>query len=185
MNNNERQAKYRKNHQDKIKLHWKLYYQIHKEQIKLYRKLHKNEIQNYRDTHKEERKEYDKNYRQTHKKQRYIYLQNKMKSDINYRLSSKLRIRLIKALKNNWKSGHTLKLLGCSIEELKQHLEEQFVEGMTWKNYGKWHIDHIRPCASFDLSKPEEQAKCFNYTNLQPLWAKDNISKSDKYYEKI
>ena len=54
---------------------------------------------------------------------------------------------------------------------------------MNWLNYGRhgWHVDHIRPCASFDLSKPSEQKKCFNYKNLQPLWEEDNLAKSDKY----
>ena len=75
-------------------------------------------------------------------------------------------------------SESTKKLLGCSIEFLKQHLESQFTDGMNWANYGKWHIDHILPCASFDKSKPEEQSKCFNYSNLQPLWALDNMCKS-------
>ena len=81
------------------------------------------------------------------------------------------------------KSAATLELLGCSVEELKKHLENQFIKGMTWNNYGLhgWHIDHIKPCASFDLTKEEEQRKCFHYTNLQPLWAKDNLSKSNKY----
>lgn len=59
-------------------------------------------------------------------------------------------------------------------------LEQQFTEGMTWENYGEWHVDHIRPCVSFDLSIPEQQQECFHYTNLQPLWAKDNLQKSDK-----
>jgi hypothetical protein len=59
-------------------------------------------------------------------------------------------------------------------------LEKQFTKGMNWKNYGKWHIDHIKPCASFDLSLEHEQKLCFHFTNLQPLWAKDNIRKSDK-----
>jgi hypothetical protein len=91
-----------------------------------------------------------------------------------------LRIRLKDALKNNIKSKYTLELIGCSIIFLKQHLEKQFKIGMTWSNYGKWHIDHIRPCASFDLSKAEEQHKCFHYTNLQPLWALDNLRKGTK-----
>jgi len=74
-----------------------------------------------------------------------------------------------------------MKLVGCSIDFLKQHLENKFKPGMSWKNYGKWHIDHIRPCASFDLRKPAEQKKCFHYSNLQPLWAKENLVKG-KFY---
>ena len=74
-----------------------------------------------------------------------------------------------------------MKLVGCNSKELKEHLESQFIEGMNWNNYGEWHVDHIKPCAAFDLSDPIQQKECFNYTNLQPLWAKDNIRKSDKY----
>ena len=73
-----------------------------------------------------------------------------------------------------------MKLCGCSLEKLKQHLESQFTEGMTWDNKGDWHVDHIKPCASFDLTNPEEQKKCFHYTNLQPLWALDNMKKGAK-----
>lgn len=84
------------------------------------------------------------------------------------------------ALNGKTKSNNTIRLLGCSLDELRDHLERQFSEGMTWDNYGDWHIDHRLPCASFDLSNPDEQKVCFNYTNLQPLWAKDNLSKSDR-----
>ena len=72
-----------------------------------------------------------------------------------------------------------MKLIGCSIESLKNYLEKQFKKDMTWHNHGLygWHIDHIRPCISFDLIKKSEQKKCFHYTNLQPLWAKENLSK--------
>ncbi len=72
-------------------------------------------------------------------------------------------------------------MLGCSFPEFKSWMQSQFLEGMTWDNYGKWHIDHIKPCALFDLSKQSEQELCFNYRNLQPLWAADNYRKSDKY----
>lgn len=72
-------------------------------------------------------------------------------------------------------------MLGCTIQEFKIYLENKFKEGMSWKNRSDWHIDHIKPCASFDLSKEEEQKKCFHYTNLQPLWARENILKKDKY----
>jgi hypothetical protein len=73
--------------------------------------------------------------------------------------------------------------MGCSIAYAYAYLEAQFAEGMSWENYGEWHIDHIRPCASFDLEDPVQQRECFHYTNLQPLWAKDNLSKSDKWEE--
>ena len=68
------------------------------------------------------------------------------------------------------------------MEELWVHLERQFTQGMTKENHGKygWHVDHIKPCSSFDLSDIEQQKLCFHYTNLQPLWAKDNIKKSNK-----
>jgi len=74
-------------------------------------------------------------------------------------------------------------LLGCSISFLKIFLEAKFKEGMTWENHGEWHIDHIKPCASFNLLNDDEQKKCFNYTNLQPLWALENLSKGFKYVD--
>ena len=74
-----------------------------------------------------------------------------------------------------------MELTGCSKNDLLKHLESKFTEGMTFENYGEWHIDHIRPCASFNLEDPEEQKKCFHWTNLQPLWALDNIRKGDKW----
>ena len=68
------------------------------------------------------------------------------------------------------------------MQTLKQHLESQFKDGMSWNNHGVkgWHIDHIKPCASFDLTDPEEQKKCFHFSNLQPLWWIDNLKKKDK-----
>jgi hypothetical protein len=109
------------------------------------------------------------------------YDKNKRKIDNNFKILCNLRIRICNTLKRNTKSVSTLNLLGCSIEFLKKHLQSKFQSGMSFSNYGKWHIDHIRPCKSFDLSKVSEQRKCFNYTNLQPLWARDNLSKGDKY----
>lgn len=79
------------------------------------------------------------------------------------------------------KKGKTMELTGCSKYELLEHLGSQFTESMTWENYGQWHIDHIRPCASFDLTDLEQQKICFHWTNLQPLWATDNIKKGSKY----
>ena len=69
-------------------------------------------------------------------------------------------------------------LVGCSVEEVRAHLEAQFSPGMTWDNYGDWHVDHIRPCASFENPADPE---CWHFSNLQPLWAEDNLRKSDKW----
>jgi len=93
------------------------------------------------------------------------------------RLASNLRCRIRQALVRNSKTDSTKELVGCSFSKLKEWLEFWMKPGMTWENYGDWHVDHKKPCASFDLSKPEEQKRCFHYTNLEPLWAKDNLSK--------
>jgi hypothetical protein len=91
------------------------------------------------------------------------------------------RNRIRNCIKKGWKSQSSLSLTGCnSWNELKQYLENKFQKGMTWDNYGEWHIDHIKPCSAFDLTDTSEQKKCFHYTNLQPLWAMDNLSKSDR-----
>lgn len=74
----------------------------------------------------------------------------------------------------------TRQLIGCTNDELRTHLEEQFTPGMYFYNYGDWEVDHITPIASFDFTKIQDQIKCFNYKNLQPLWKEDNMKKSDK-----
>ena len=104
----------------------------------------------------------------------------KRASDHNFRLKSCLRGKIRKVVKGEYKSASTMKLLGCTIDELWVHLESKFEPEMTRENHGKWHVDHIIPCASFDFSDPEQQKKCFHYTNLQPLWAVDNIRKGAK-----
>jgi hypothetical protein len=111
-----------------------------------------------------------------------IYEKHRKLTDPSFKLLKTLRSRLNSALnKRTIKGGSTMDLIGCEILFLKGYLEDKFTEGMSWENHGKWHIDHIRPCASFDLKEEGEQMKCFHYTNLQPLWAKDNLSKGSKY----
>jgi hypothetical protein len=113
-------------------------------------------------------------------KNRNDYFKNRRKIDINFKIKQYLRTRIWEALRKNYKPIRTLILLDCSLEQLREHLQKRFTKGMTWKNYGKWHIDHIIPCARFDLRKVSEQKKCFHYTNLQPLWAIDNLRKGSK-----
>ena len=122
---------------------------------------------------------YHKKYAKTH----LDYVNARNKTDINFRLAGNLRARLRKVITHGYKSAKTLELLGCTIYELKDHLEDKFTGDMSWENYGEWHIDHIKPCAKFDLTKEAEQRQCFRYSNLQPLWAYDNIVKSDNFYE--
>lgn len=105
------------------------------------------------------------------------------RNHFHVQLKEKLRARILSALKTQFtkKTSKLRELLGCDIQILKLHLESQFKPGMSWENHAVrgWHIDHIKPCASFDLTKVEEQKKCFHYTNLQPLWWLDNLTKSD------
>ena len=112
------------------------------------------------------------------------YERERRKHDPEYKLKYVLNRRLYKILKNKniKRDKRSMELLGCTSEELKNHLESQFKKGMSWRNYGKfgWHIDHIIPCASFDLSDSEQQKICFHYTNLQPLWAIENIKKGKR-----
>jgi len=100
--------------------------------------------------------------------------------DSYFRFYTSIRTRINRVIKNNIKCKKTKDLLGTDIKGLWKHLKSKFKPGMTKKNHGLWHIDHIIPCASFDLTDPKQQAKCFHYTNLQPLWAHENLSKGAK-----
>jgi hypothetical protein len=166
----------------KRKEHSKKYYLNNKEKVQARNK--KWYLKN-----KEKRKEkYIENSRANYYKDRkkkinkvIAYQKIKNKTDINWILRKRLRGRLQKALKGIIKSKKTMELLGVPhLDFLKTYLECKFKEGMTWENRHLWHIDHIIPCSSFDLTKPEEQAKCFHYTNLQPLWASENLSKGNR-----
>jgi len=165
---------YDENHREEIKKYSKEYDENHREEIKGYRENHKKETKEYRENHKEERKKYDKEYKK-----------NRRKIDINYKLACNLRSRLYYAIKGNWKVGSAVRDLGCIIPELKIYLEKQFKQGMTWDNWGTygWHIDHVKPLSSFNLSNREELLKAVHYTNLQPLWAEENIKKHNNYNE--
>lgn len=125
-------------------------------------------------------KEYYKANRQEIIKQNYEYKKERMKKDVSFMIAERLRSRLYKAIRYSHKTGSAIQDLGCSIEFLIQIIKEKFTHGMTWDNYGKWHIDHILPLSSFDLTNREQIKKACHYTNLQPLWAKDNLKKGAK-----
>lgn len=126
-----------------------------------------------------------------HKEERLAAIRRRanerMKTDPAFKLKEQCRKRVYDALRGRGrKSARTVELIGCDWDSLKAHLESQFQEGMSWDNYGKsgWEVDHRRPCASFDLTDPEQQRECFNYTNLQPLWSKQNSSKGSLFNNK-
>ena len=106
-----------------------------------------------------------------------VYDKERKKVDVGYKMLRNIRKRLWHALKKYKKSNSTLKLTGCTLEQLKKYIESKFEDGMSWDNYGTWHVDHIIPCAQFDFSDPEQQKICFHYTNLQPMWGEDNMRK--------
>lgn len=97
---------------------------------------------------------------------------------------TRIRQAMQKAIKRFGKgeivAGGKLRYLGCTAKKACAYIEQQFKDGMTWENYGTWQIDHVHPVASFDLSKESERRTAFHYTNLQPLWAKENMRKNDR-----
>lgn len=128
-----------------------------------------------------------KNRRYTEKPEVKARKTARYSTDVQFKVASVLRGRLRVALA--WvkaqKTGHTLDLLGCTIDDFIKHIEAQWESGMSWQNHGRyrvggpmtWHVDHIRPCASFDLTDPAQQRACFHWSNMQPLWADDNHRK--------
>lgn len=152
-----------------------------------YRTAHKDRVATYQAKRYQENKgkvsAYNAKYLQANKEKLRIkqstYYKIRSKTDPIFIVTRKLRGRLLQAVKRAGvrKCARTFELVGCTALELKAYLEAQFSPGMTWEDRSKWHIDHIIPCANFDLNDPEQQRACFHYTNLQPLWALDNLRK--------
>jgi hypothetical protein len=111
-------------------------------------------------------------------------MKRKGKNKTNSQISNTYRSIILNHVKNRyWYNEKYFKnLVGCSVSFFKKYIESKWESGMSWKNHSLrgWHLDHIKPCASFDLNKKNNVKKCFHYTNYQPLWAKDNLSKGKK-----
>jgi len=145
-----------------------------------------NNVESYykknRDKLLKKQEQYRSDPKNKEKRKKYIRTyQQKQRLNKSYKIKDNISRRIRSAI-NGKKNHKTIELLGCSIKQLKIHLEKQFKNGMSWDNYGLygWHIDHIKPCSTFDLTDVEQQKICFNYTNLQPLWAEENLSKGNK-----
>lgn len=156
-------------------------------QSREYKKNNKEKIKQYRQENKIKLNLKHKEWCKKNEDKRKAYMNNYFKErrnkDIQFRINLGLRSRFYQAVKKNHKTGSAIKNLGCSITELKSYLESKFLYGMSWDNYGLygWHIDHIKPLSAFDLSDRKQMLEACHYTNLQPLWAKDNLSKNDNY----
>ena len=116
------------------------------------------------------------------RQQQREYARQRKKSDPEFVIKSHLRARLADLVGAGIckRDKSAIELTGASISELRRHLENQFKRGMSWENYGEWHIDHIIPCSKFDLTDVRQQSICFNYLNLRPCWATENIRKGNR-----
>jgi len=187
----ESKKEYRKENKDKIRESYKKYQKENKDKIreydKEYRKENKDKIKEQKKKYYKENKdkvvervkEYYKENKDKIKERQNEYLKNRRLSDPLYKMKSNLRSRTYKAFKHKGysKKTKTQEMLGVDWEITKKHIERQFTKGMSWSNHGDWHIDHIIPLSSANTE--ERLKKLCHYTNLQPLWAVDNLIKSD------
>ena len=168
--------KYREKNKQKINDYLKVYREANGEKI---REAAKASYQKHRERRLKESQIYGQ--RPDIKQKHNARIKQRRLTDPNFKLCRVLRNQLYQHLKINKtkKSKSALQLVGCSISELKEYIERQWLPGMTWESYTVkgWHVDHIRPVNTFDLTDIEQQKKCFHYTNLRPLWATDNLSR--------
>ncbi len=182
-NYKEYQRKYRESHKEQAKIYKKEYAIKNKDKIRIKKRA-------YYESHIEEKKEYDRNHRPIYysknreKINKQINLRNisRRKDDIQFKLKCRLRGRLNDVIRGDRKSGSSIKDLGCTVSELKQYLESKFEKGMNWNNWSLrgWHIDHKIALTNFDLTDRKQLLKAVHYSNLQPMWWRDNIKKSNK-----
>jgi hypothetical protein len=168
---------YRLKNKEQIKEHDKEYYLKNREKRIKYQR-------EYRSIHQEANREHSRKYYFKNKerlsKNNTRNAKERRKTNPSLRILDSLRSRMLHALKGKNKSASTMELIGCTIEELRRHIESKFEPWMTWKNHGLWDIDHIKACANFDFTHPEQQRACFNWSNLQPLEHIANIKKGAK-----
>lgn len=166
----------------------KIYYESHKKkskiQCKAYREMHKGERKIYDEAYRRKNKKRRKAYDDTHRIRINICQSKRRKADPAFKLNCCISNAIRISLKGNKAGKHWELLVGYTLEKLKKHLEKQFINGMIWENYGKegWEIDHIIPISVFNFTKSEHSdfKKCWALKNLQPLWAKENVVKSNK-----
>jgi len=175
------------------------YYEINKEKIleqnkkwcksnpekirKIDKKWRKNNPE-YIKKWRENNIEYAKKWRENNPEYNREYQKERLKNDPIFRLNHNMRVVIRKSLKGNKNGNHWELIVGYTLKDLKNHLESQFQDGMTWNNYGKWHIDHRIPISLFNIKNVKSKGfkKAWTLDNLQPLWAKENLSKYNKLF---
>jgi len=176
----ENAARWRKTHPEAAKESYLKYHNNHKES-RLARARDRKKLNPVTEKGREQIREWYRKNRRYAIGRTTRYKRERCRIDPAFRLGQRLRKRVWAAMNGIDKSARTFELLGCTVAELFAHLEKQSKPGMTRENYGPvWHVDHVRPCASFDLTIPEQQRECFHFSNLQPLFAKENLKKGDK-----
>jgi len=179
---------YRLNNKEHIKENNKEYYQNNAEKLskkqKEYNQKNKQQLnekaKEYYQNNKEKLSKKQKEYNQKNKIERNKNLTNRRETDSLFKLRTNIRNLIYISIKKQGylKQSRTFEILGCEYEDFKLHLERQFTKGMTWENQGEWHLDHIYPVS---LAKDEEELiKLNHYTNFQPMWAAENISKGNR-----
>ena len=174
-----RDRKWRQQNKNKINAKSREYYQNNKVEIAA-------NSRKYHQENKEEIAAQHRKYQQKNREEINARNRKRRKNDPAHAMKLRLRRRMqhaVKAAGLDKKCASSSELLGISPQGLKEWLEEQFTEGMTWENRSDWHVDHIIPCTAFDLTVDENQRICFWYKNLQPMWAKENLQKSNTYTE--
>ncbi len=183
----EQKKAYHEANKEKIAAQSKAYHEANKEKIaerkKAYKQSNKEKIAAQNKAYREDNKEKIVAYREDNKEKIAAYCRARRKSDLIYNLSCRCRGRIRAAIraKRLKKTTKTAEMLGCDWDFLKSHIESQFKNGMSWENRDKWHIDHIIPLAS--ASSEDDVIKLSHFSNLQPLWAEENIKKADKIIE--
>ncbi len=205
---NARAAEWRRNNKDKVAAANKKWREANPERA---REFQKSWQQRNQDHVRQKRKEYydnnkelyadhgikrrernpgsDKKYYERRKENRpgeiARYARHRLATDLNFKIKVYLRNRVRAAMLAGSKAGSAVEDLGCTIDQFKAHIASRFADGMSWENYGEWHLDHVVPLARFDLTIRDEFLKAAHYTNYQPLWALENLRKGAKLLEPL
>ena len=181
-------SQYRKNNKEKIVECNKVYYQTNNEQIKSIVRLYRENNKSYINARNREYyiknkyciKKYQKEYRKNNRKSINEYIRNRRTKDVVFKLRHYISTGIRASLKSNKAGRNWENIIGYTVMDLKAHLEKQFSHNMSWTNYGKWHIDHCRPISWFDNTE-EGVLKAWELSNLQPMWAHENLVKGNRW----